>query len=137
MNAYDTERMSRRSGKLNTLTLRLNADLLDALHEDEKQRQNDQQESWYSLSLSADGWFIMQGLDLMMAEADAAMQDATFREKVRDILKNAQRLLEGHSTLEQEVQVATNALFRHFQAGTIKSMYFENGNVVTKHRIEL
>lgn len=137
MNAHDTERMSRRSGRLNTLTLRLNADLLDALHEDEKQRNDGKPESWYSLSLSADCWLTMEGHDLMMAEATIAMQDATFREKVRDILRNAQRLLDGHSTLEQDVQVATNALFRHFQAGTLTSMSFVDGNVVSERWIEL
>lgn len=109
MNAHDIERMSRRSGKLNTLTLRLNADLLDALHEDEEQRANGQYESWYSLSLSADGWFTMQGLDLMMAEADTAMQDAVFREKVREILQNAQRLLDDYAQVGQDVPSAIAA----------------------------
>lgn len=106
MNAHDTERMSRRSGKLNTLTYRLNADLLDALHEDEEQRNEGKQESWYSLSLSADGWFTMQDHDLMMGEAHIAMQDALFREKVREILLNAQRLLDDHAKIGRGVTSA-------------------------------
>lgn len=110
MNAHDTERMSRRSQKVNTLTLQYNAQILDALHKDEEQRDNDQQESWYSLSLSADGWFTMQGHDLMTAEAEIAMQDPLFRKKVREIMVNAQRLLDDHAKVGPDTQTAITTL---------------------------
>lgn len=89
--------------KLSALTLRYNADLLEALHNHEEMG-----EASYDLALSADGWIFIEDADMRIGEARIAMQDALFREKVREILKYAQWLLDGHPTLEDEVETGNS-----------------------------
>lgn len=90
--------MTTHDTKLSALTLRYNADLLEALHKHEEMG-----EASYDLSLSADGWIFIEDKDMRLGEARIAMQDALFREKVREILKYAQCILDCYAKAEQDV----------------------------------
>ena len=96
--------MATHDTKLSALTLRYNADLLEALHKHEEMG-----EASYDLAMSADGWVFIDGKDMRLGEARIAIQDARFRGKVHDILKDAHRLLDGRSTLEDSVETANGA----------------------------
>ena len=117
--------MTTHDTKLSALTLRYNADLLEALHKHEEMG-----EASYDLSLSADGWVFIDGKDMRLGEAHIAMQDALFREKVREIRKYAQLLLEPHSSPEVELQAAADVFKKHVDSGYLLDVIVKDERVL-------